>query len=132
MNAPSFSLPPCPACSSTLAIYRPVWRLCRHTTKKTGKPTYTLVGCEHSALVSAPVKFRDEPEVWALVEDAWAEACRHMFELKTARWPQREVERFRRVLDADTALPGTIKELNLTPADPAHEQHEQTKETTHD
>ena len=128
MNAPSFSLPPCPACSSTLAVYRPIWRLCRHTTKKTGRPTFALVGCRHVAEVCPQNKFRDDPAVWAVIEDAWNETANRLFAEKTAAWPVREVERFRRVLDADTALPGTIKELILTPAEPVHEQHQQTKD----
>ena len=128
MNSPSLTLPACPACSSTLAVKRPVWRCCRNTTKKTGVPTFALVGCEHSNLVSSPALFRNSPELWEMVEAAWEQAVADMFTLKTRGWPVREVERFRRVLDGDTVFEGTIKELNLTPVEPAHEQHKQEKE----
>ena len=127
MNSPSFSLPPCPACSSTLATYRPQWKLCRHTSNKSGKPTFALIGCRHAAEVSPPTKFRDDPAVWEVIEDTWAETVKRLFAEKTADWPQREVERFQRILDADTALPGTIKELNLTaPKVPQPNQKEET------
>lgn len=124
MSSPTFSLPPCPACSSLAVQERPFWRYAHNTSRARGRSCYTLTGCAHAAEVSAPSKIRDDPEEWAIVEGAWGDLAERLLAERTARWTEAERARFQAAL-ADRAESAPKEEpSNLTPEEPAQEQHE--------
>ncbi len=119
---PTFSLPPCPACSNAISLERPFWRYAHNVSHRDGRNTYTLTGCKHAGEVFDPAKFTADPEVWALVEDSWGEHVARLFAVKTEGWKPNAVESFRRALSDKAFLPGAVAELQLSPAHPAQQE----------
>lgn len=112
--APSFLLPPCPACSTHSTVERPFWKMARHTTRSSGRQTWALVGCAHVAEVSPPGKLHDDPELIALVEDAWSHHAHGLFDEKVAGWSAKARDDFRRNLNGRAPLaPGDAGALEF-------------------
>ena len=122
MDAPTFQLPACPACSSILALERPMWKLARRTTAARRVQCWGLVGCSHAAEVSKPGTIYDDLELVELVESAWAARVVDLFAAKTARWPAHAAEAFGRALADRPGFKGLTIPLCFPPAPPAQQE----------
>lgn len=118
----TFSLPPCPRCSTTAVLHRPVWRFAHNTSAKRGRDTYAFVGCNHAAAIADPTKLRDDPDEIATVEDTWSEFCKTEFEAITATWTSHARAGFARALADRASFPGVTMTLDLAPGEPAQRQ----------
>lgn len=130
MNAPvpTFSLPPCPACSSLVSLDRPFWKFAHNTSAKRKRNCYSWTGCKHSDEVAVEGKFYDDPEEWSLVEDAWAERARQLFADRTEGWTKPATEGLRRALDDKAFLVGAVAELPFSPDPPAQQKRHEPNE----
>lgn len=118
MSAPSFQLPPCPVCSSLVALVRPFWKLARSTTAARKRSCYMWMGCAHALGVVDGAKIRDDPDDWGFCEDAWTEEARQLFAARTEGWTPHAVSGFRRALDDRAFLPGATEAIKFSEPDP--------------
>ena len=100
MNAPTFILPACPLCSTIVEPARPSWRNAANTSEKRGSPCFIFVGCKHALEIGEPFAIHDGPEAWGIVEDAWTERARQLFEARTETWTPEARDRLRRELQS--------------------------------
>ncbi len=113
MSAPSFSLPPCPLCSSRLMLERPAWHYASNTSARRKVKCYFFTGCKHAAEVSPPATLHDGG--FAELEARWAAKAQQLFTQQTAQWKDHEREVWRAKLADSAFLPGTTATLNFTP-----------------
>lgn len=114
MNAsPTFTLPPCPLCSSVIVLERPYWRFCHNTSATRSSPCYIFTGCLHANKVGK-LKVRGDPEEWALVEEDWERQAAAMLAERIAHWSEPAKAGFLRALADRPFMPGAVEQLDLT------------------
>lgn len=118
MTQPTFTLPPCPACSNILAVNRPYWHHCRNTSKRDGHDIYVLSGCEHAWACGGSGTFHHDGTAFAKVEGDWLELIGLLFEFKMQGWPEDRIEIFRRRLEdrVTVTLPGATIAMDFRTA----------------
>ena len=110
---PSFTLEPCPVCSNVHHIDRPFWKFARHTSLAKRRNTYKWFGCQHASDVIERDKLRDDPDDWAMCEDAWNAAAAQLFDAHTAGWTEKARDAYRHTLRDRPKFPGAIEQLNF-------------------
>lgn len=115
-DTPTATLPPCPVCSTDIALERPGWQFARNSSRATNRNCYFWTGCRHAKETIDPLKLRSDPDDWNACEDLWATRAAALFDAVTERWTEPQRERFRRTLNNRFFLPGAIDELPLAPA----------------
>lgn len=131
MKRPSFNLPPCPVCSNLGSIYRPSWRLARHTTAKRGHECYMLVGCCHVDEVAPVTTIHDTAEEWDVVEQVWSYRAKVLLEQRigTPGWTEEAKETFRHTLAEKALIPaGLTIQLPLEAPTTNHSTHPEDEE----
>ena len=105
-------LPACPSCSSIHGLVRPVWHHNKMTSAKSGRPTYSLLGCRHAQACDKE-GFRDSSEGWSMVEAAWKDVCENLFDVKTLDWTDERRREFKEKLEGTVILPNVTLPLPL-------------------
>lgn len=121
----SFALPPCPVCSTVLALERPIWRLARHHFRVTREKKYALLGCVHAGDIGG-LEIRDM-QGCEVIEEQWRRFCELAFEEKTANWTAEARRRFREILDDKPRIAGLTELIDFTAATADQPKHEERK-----
>lgn len=116
---PSFSLVPCPQCSTRLGLERPMWRYAANTSATRKQRCYFFTGCKHAAEVIAPTALHCSQQEWTAVQAAWEAKVAQLFTHQTERWSAEQRESWRKVLADKASIVGATERLELSPDNPA-------------